>query len=683
MKRIESIARLRLRVLVSLAVALSAGLLAPAATRPSATSSPSSRQQQWAQAYSRWVKDLADESMEGRGLGTKGLAKARDYLVEQFKAMGRERGPQELTESPTARPRASSQTSRSGLLPAFGDSYLQEVEIPLGVEVRQQALSIVDAKGKLIAEAAPGRDLNALGFSANGSFGGPAVLVGYGIVSKEHDYDSYAGLKGQSLRGKVAVAFRFEPQDQAGKSRWAKGSEWTGAATLASKAKRAAEHGAAALLVVNPPSRAAETVLHTARWTGSAEREEIPVVHIALPLLRRMMEAGGDGEQALQDLQARADKGGGTPVELKGVQLRGQVELKWTREVAHNVAAVLPGAGGLADQAVLIGAHYDHLGYGGFASRARGRTVHPGADDNASGTAGMLILAQWYAQRAAAPDAPPSRRTLIFAAFAGEERGLFGSRHLAGHLGELGIKPGQLVAMVNLDMIGRLKETHLAGDGPAGQTALSKQAGRIVLGGVETSEGWKEIVDEAARRARLSVGPGGFLVSSDHASFYWKGVPVLAFCTGLNPDIHTPRDTPEKINVPGALRVLEFADVVVARLWTDAAPPRFKPVGWLSGLGVAARPAEPGQGGAYLGVRADEAVAEGGGCKLIEVRPDTPAARAGLRSGDAIVAWEQTPVADLKDLLSRLAAAKPDQTVTLRVRRDGKELGISVKLGRR
>lgn len=601
----------------------------PAQAGPAATAPAATRPAQAWQTYQQWVSALADEAMEGRGPGTGGLVKARDYLLGQFKSMG--------------------------LSPAFGSTFLQPFEMTIGMKCQRQELSIVGSGGDVLAEARPGKDFNALGFSASGAFDGQAVFVGYGIVAPERGYDSYAAAGGESLWGKVAVAFRYEPQDAAGRSRWAKGAPWTNLAGLSGKARWAAEHGAAALLVVNPPSHAAGETLRTTRETGFTMPERIPAMHVRLALFRRMLRsAGEDPDAALRQLQLRADRGDGGPQALAGVFLRGRVELKRERGVAHNVAAVLPGAGRLADQVVVIGAHYDHLGYGGPGSRFRGRAVHPGADDNASGTAGVLMLAAWFSQRLAAGSAPAGRRALVFAAFAGEERGLIGSRHMAGRLGELAVPDARAVAMINLDMIGRLR-----GD-------------EFHIWGVGSGDRWGEIVDRAAEACPLSVRTGqSALMGSDHLSFYRRGVPVLSVCTGSNPDMHTPRDTAEKINAPGAVGVLGVVDAIVTELWTTPQPPAYKASRW---FGRSA-------GGAYLGVRADPASV--GGCKLLEVRPGTPAGKAGLRPGDVIVAWNGRPVADLQALLAQVQAAEPSEAVKLTVRRGGKDLAITVKLARR
>jgi hypothetical protein len=185
---------------------------------------------QAAQTYGQWVAALAEPNMEGRGAGTAGLDKARDFLAEHYR--------------------------RLGLAAPFGESFTQPVEIPLGLKVEKQELAICDANGTRLPAPQTG-DFAVLGFSSSKGFSAPAVFVGYGLVAKEHSYDSYAGAAEDALKGKVAVAFRFEPQDKDGKSLWAEkgGEPWSAGAGLLFKAQWAGLRGAEALLVVNPPSQ--------------------------------------------------------------------------------------------------------------------------------------------------------------------------------------------------------------------------------------------------------------------------------------------------------------------------------------------------------------------------------------------------------------------------------------------
>ncbi len=369
--------RALLRGTVSLLMATAAAAASPPATRP-ATLPAATRGPEVAHAYLRLVRDLASDGFEGRGPNTAGIEKARDYIAAHFRALG--------------------------LAGAFGDSYTQPFRMATGAKVVEQRLAIVRPDAKP-ADADAGREFVALGFSASGTFDAPAVFAGYGIVSKRRKYDSY-GPDDQAVKGKVVIAYRYEPQDDRGRSLW--GRTWTRDAGLLNKARWAAERGAAALIVVNPPSQAHSPAPGGGRSLAAyGIRTKLPTLYAAPGLLKRILRAAGrkDPEEAMRRLQADADARRGGPVALNGVRLRGAVKLQPVHRTLHNVAGVLRGTGRLPDQFVVVGAHYDHLGYGEFGSRRSGpRAVHPGADDNASGTAGVMMLAKWYADRAAGRD---------------------------------------------------------------------------------------------------------------------------------------------------------------------------------------------------------------------------------------------------------------------------------------
>ena len=628
---------------------LAGAVLASAAGVPSApTTLPSAtRGREAVAAYARLVGHLASERMEGRGPGTRGRVLARDFLAGKFRSLG--------------------------LKPAFGKSYLQPFDIRMGVTIREEKLGFVEPGKKQPLAADAQREFVSMGFSPNGGFEGPAVFVGYGVVNAAKRYDSYGGLAKDALAGKVAVAFRFEPQDEKGRSLWGRTrgryAMWSRSAGLAKKAQWAAARGASALLVVNPPSHAAARSPGTTSGTAYGPRSQIPVIYLAKGLFRKMLRRSGmsweQAEAAVKQYQAAADAGTDKPRELGGVVIRGRVELEPKRVTLENVAGVLPGAGRLGKEYLIVGAHYDHLGRGGFGSRSRTGGIHYGADDNASGTAGVVMLAKWYADRAGergGPGSPAgSRRSIVFAAFDGEERGLLGSRHLAGHLDDMGIKPRQVAAMLNFDMIGRMRDKKLS------------------IWGAASGDRWRQIVDAAVAVSDLDVRVSGSGVGpSDQASFYRQKIPVLSFFTGLHPDYHTPGDTAEKINAAGAVEVLAIADRVLGAVWADADRIVYQPP-----KRGAARGAMAMATGAYLGVVPEVVSPAGGGCGIAEVVSGGPAAKAGLKPGDVVVAWNDKPVEGMEDLLLGLHGSRAGQQVALKVRRGKETLEVKVKLGKR
>ncbi len=584
-----------------------------------------------------WVQTLSSVEMEGRGPGTAGIDRARDMLVDQLR-----------------------QWRGDGLAPAFGGEYLQPFEADLGVEATRQSLS---GRGR---DARAERDFTVLGLSATAAFAGEAVFVGYGIVEPQRRYHSFAGLEEAGLAGKVAIAFRYEPMDDRGQSRWSRRGPWSDAASLANKATWAAQRGATALLVVNPPGMDNTNQLRPTAATAFDKAAAIPVLHVSSSWLADVLQAGEitDGRAFLREMQARADRGRDRPVALPGVTISGDVAIQRRRAMLHNIAAVLPGAGDLAGQWVIVGAHYDHLGYGDPGSMTQHRVIHPGADDNASGTAGVLLLARRMSAAVAQDDGKTSpRRSVMFVLFSGEERGLLGSMHFVRQMHELGLTADNVVAMVNLDMIGRLRDE------------------KLHVFGVETAQGLAEVVKATgkARDLKLSTTGSG-LGMSDHTAFYFKRIPALHFFTGIHEDYHKPTDTADRIDAAGGVRVMDMVGDVVLQLsqrQTRLAFVEVEDAHGGHGMGMPSR-------GAVLGIMPDYDTLDGDhGCGISGLAPGGPAAKAGLRDGDIITAWNAAPIANVRDLTAQLAQAHPGDTVRLTLRRGDETRQATVTLGSR
>jgi len=475
------------------------------------------------------------------------------------------------------------------------------------------------------------------------------------------------------LKGKVALAVRYEPHNQKGQSSWTDGNahagQWTSNSDLTRKARQAAERGAVAMLFVNPPARPTKKLRATGQSIGRAI--PIPMLHISYDFFEKIVGRAGhqDTEAAIEKWLSQANKPDAKtdpPAEvLKGVKVTGRVALLRPKVTIHNVGAVLAGAGKLKDEVVVVGAHYDHLGFGGPGSFVTGK-IHPGADDNASGTAGLLLLAQRFAQRhknewALRDSSVPDLRTIVFVAFSGEERGLLGSAHMTKHFNEAGLDPKKIVAMINMDMIGRLKED------------------KLTVMGVGTAKQWKDMLGQANRTAKLDMKlsmPG--MGPSDHTQFYLKNIPVLHFFTGAHKDYHKPTDTADKVNVAGSMKVLAVVDSIVSDLWRQPTRVAFQKtrgrVRNTSGRGS----------GVFLGVVPEYANLEGdAGCGISDVQPDSPAAKGGLKGGDVIIGWNGKKVGNLYDLSARLKESKPDQKVKIEVKRGDKKVTLEVTLGRR
>jgi len=466
-------------------------------------------------AFRAWVEVLASPTMEGRGVGTAGLDRARDVLADEFEKLGLE--------------------------PAFaGGSYTQAVTIALPAETVRAELAWRDGAKRRALKAGEVYDFSVLGVSGAGAFAGDAVFVGYAIDAPQHRYDSLAG-RADALRGKVAIALRYEPMTADGRSRWSDGP-WTDAAGLARKAAWAQRHGAVALLIVNPPRKETGDSLLTTRGTSSDADVTIPVYHVRDSVIAKIV-----GEHTLRAWQDEADERG-APHALPHIHIEGAAEVNRRAATIHNVAAVLPGFGALKDETVVLGAHYDHLGYGEIGSAARRHAIHPGADDNASGTAAVMMLARRAvdpARRSRVRD----RRTLVFACFSGEELGAHGSLHFVDHPRELAFDPHRTVAMVNFDMVGRM----------AGR--------RLTVMGAGTGDRWPAMIERANTDLQLDLAVSRAMSRrTDHVPFHQRGIATLHLFTGLHEDYHRPSDTADRINAAGGAAVVDFAEALMRQL---------------------------------------------------------------------------------------------------------------------
>ncbi len=544
------------------------------------------------------VKWLADPLREGRGVGTKGLAEAGAWIEKRFKELG--------------------------LRPAGARGYRQPFPVVTSVK-RKPTTQLAVGGIKMPTDA-----FVPFGFSASGSIQAPLVFAGYGIASPEVGVDDYEGL---NVTGKVVVVRRFVPEG--GKFTAPEAQRRYG--DLRYKAFVARDHGARALLVVDAPAKPEGA---PADWKAADEAR--------MPAL----EPEGYGDAGLLVAALKRAEGGPLVDRLAAHEAIGAemtIALQNQSQEAFNVIARLPAtAANKKPGTIVIGAHYDHLGLGGRYSLAPDRhEAHGGADDNASGTAAVLEVA-----RALAATHDLSR-DVVFVAFSGEESGVLGSTWLTRHPPK-GIDPKQIVAMVNLDMVGRMRDNRVT-----------------VLGGDSAPE-WKEILESACQKARVECSLGGDGYGpSDSTPFYAAGVPVAFFFTGAHGDYHTPSDVVAKINAGGAAQIAQIVDDGVRALASRAA-----------GLTYRATPAPAPRGdlrsfNASLGTVPDYAgPRDGKGVLLAGVRVGGAAEAAGMKRGDILIKLGSHEIGSVEDLMYVLNASHPGETVAAIVMRDGKPLKL-------
>ncbi|HYW47084.1 MAG TPA: M28 family peptidase [Bryobacteraceae bacterium] len=571
------------------------------------------------------VKFLASEQMRGRATGSPELEKAAAFISRKFREFG--------------------------LQPADGKSYYQAFRVTTSAKLGNSSHFRLTSQGHVTALRFP-EEFVPLHFSSAARLNAAVVFAGYGITAPEYHYDDYAGL---DVKGKIVLVLRHEPQEFDEHSVF-DGKNYTQHSLLPSKASNAKMHGAAAVILVNDavhhPGEPDE--LQKFSDSGGPSDAGIAFVQVKEQTVEGWFAAAGKN---LSTVEADIDRTAAPESFAFPDSLRVDAQLDVEREIktVHNVAGYLPGATG---EYVVIGAHYDHLGLGGQYSLAPSMTgtVHPGADDNASGTAGVIELARWFSSQ------PKQKRGILFLTFAGEELGLLGSAYYVEHP-ELPL--ANAVAMINMDMIGRVRES------------------KVYIGGVATGSTFRAMLDRIAPQHHLNLDysdTSGY-GSSDHTSFTIGKVPVLFFFSGLHADYHKPSDTWDKIDAPDAAKLLEMVADVAGDLRQSPERPQY--------IRVAPPPQGPvtssssGSGyGPWFGSVPD--FGEGvKGVKFADVREGSPAAKAGFLAGDVMVEFDGKPIQNLYDFTYALQAKKPGDEVKVKVLRGGKPVEATVLLTKR
>jgi hypothetical protein len=575
--------------------------------------------------YLEEVKYLASPQLEGRLTGSPELEKAAGYLRARYQSFG---------------------------LQAPGGGFEQAFSVTTDAKLGPGNKFSFTENGRSVTLRSD--EFVPFSFSANGNLGGAVVFAGYGITAPEYHYDDYAGL---DVKGKIVLVLRHEPQESDPASVF-DGKTFTQHAQFASKASNAKMHGAAGVILINDVPNHPGDADELQKFGNAAgpSNAGLPFVHVKEERIDSWFKTAG---RTLADLEAAIDKDLKPQSFSFPESIRVDATLDLAREVktVHNVAAYLKGE---TAEYVVIGGHYDHLGRGGQYSLAPNQTgtIHPGADDNASGTVGVVELARWFAKQ------PRGKRGILFLNFAGEEEGLLGSAHYTDHP-LLPLKDA--VAMINLDMIGRMRDN------------------KLYLGGAGSGTTLKTIAEAAiaAQDIKVDYSAGPSEGSSDHTSFTAHQVPALFFFSGLHSDYHKPSDTWDKIDGPATARVLALVADVAMRLRDAADRPEFvKVAAPTSPHGGDNSPGPVSGYGPYFGSVPDfgEGIA---GVKFADVRENSPAAKAGLKQGDIMVEFDGKPIANLYDFTYALRGKKPGDEVSVKVMRDGQPLSVQCTLSRR
>ena len=566
------------------------------------------------------VRILASDSCQGRGPGSGGIEKAAAYVMSQFQSIG-------------VRPAGRA---------SYGDPFTLTTGIKLSEPNAVSFSVVIERPGVPVDQTRPitigwklGADYQPYGFSESGTAKGEVVFAGYGLSTSS--YDDYAGV---DVKGKIVVVIRGLPG-------WADGDQTLRQlATVRSKTTVARDKGALAVVFVNKNGDSAD-VLSRFGLDRLGKNSGILAIQARRSTCAKVFPPKGTSLFVAESEIEKTKKP--KSFVLANVTASVSVALAFEESTTSNIIGVIEGTDpALKNEYVVVGAHYDHIGMGDENSLAASNepSIHYGADDNASGTAGIIELAR-------AVSASPLKRSVLFMAFSGEEKGLLGSKHWVT---TPTVPLDRVVAMINLDMIGRLKD------------------GKLNVQGVGTCSRWPAVIDSAKKGLPLTVTTtaDGF-GPSDHSSFTGKGIPVLFFFTGLHGDYHRPSDTWEKINADGEVTVLSMVERSLRIIGDTPERPEFAK--------GADKPASTQSSSMALkvtfGVVPDYSD-DPQGLHITGVKPGSPAEKGGLQSDDIITAMGATTIKNIYDLMAALGTFKPGDVTTVKVLRDGKPLALTV-----
>jgi len=543
---------------------------------------------------------LASDELAGRKPGTPGIEKAAAYIVQQFKEIG---------------------------IKPFGDSYLQPFKLLKGATLdKNNSLNLNDKGLKL------GSDFVPSDISGNGKAEGKVAFIGYGL-DKNFGKASYEDI---DVKGKWVLIIRgsIDPADKSARALM------TGDY---SKAMTAADKGAVGVLFVNPSWNQDEKIELKAIYNRTMGNVNIPVITVSQKVALNIINKSANYLNSFP-----VDNEPASFVTKAVVSAESAFLLQYY--TANNVVGYLEGSDPkLKDEYIVVGGHYDHLGYGGPGSGSRKPdtiAIHNGADDNASGTAGVMELA-----RRITADKGSFGRSFIFITFSAEEMGLLGSQYFVSNPT---VPITSIKGMINLDMVGRLKD-ELTIEG----TGSSTESDSILT------------ILEKGRPFKVthSAGAAG---GSDHTSFYNKGVPVFFFFSGMHYDYHTPTDKANLINYTGESEILDMA-FDLAKMMGTSKPLTYKQVAGQVNTGTRTYKIA-------LGIMPDVSGSRNDGVEVMDARKGGPAEQAGIKKGDFIISIEGKEVKNITEYMNRLNLLKKGEKANVGVRRNGEKITIVVQL---
>tara|TARA_Y100000590_G_scaffold469742_1_gene659451 strand:- start:12280 stop:14088 length:1809 start_codon:yes stop_codon:yes gene_type:complete len=557
------------------------------------------------------IRFLSDDVRSGRYPGTLESRSVVSYIIRYFRSFGIRPGGE-------------------------NGSFVQSFDIVDGIELGKHNEMVIGGDSLL-----PGEDYIPLSFSNNQKLTAPAVFAGYGFSANEKNlkWNDYEKL---DVSGKWVVVMRHSPE------REKRHSIYAPYASMHKKMLTARDNGAAGIIFI---SQLEDATLYPLQYISGYAKAGIPAIHLGNKASDKLLINSNWSREKIQQTMNRTLKS--ISFKIENITISSRVDLIETKIRAANVIGeIRSGNREYRDEYLVLGAHFDHLGLGGprSGSRIPGMSaIHNGADDNSSGTAGLLELAHKIMSQKS-----HLKRSILLIAFDAEEKGLLGSKHFIDHPT---IKLENITAMINLDMIGRLKDSTLN------------------VGGVGTSPIFEPLLDSLilSTSMKLNKSNAGF-GPSDHASFYKKDIPVLFFNTGTHEEYHTPEDKWKLINLRGETEILNYVHQVIYELCRLPEKPLYTPAG----------PKEQIRNYQTSNVKFGIMPAYGGsenGLKIDGISdPDGAAAKAGIKKGDLIKSINGKSINDIYEYMDRLGELEPGMNIPVQIERNGNIIKISVTL---
>ena len=557
---------------------------------------------------------LASDSLKGRKPGTKEGNIAAGYIRDQFKASG---------------------------LKLICDNGFQYFEIVTDVTAGDHNdLRFEDFQGTFKKDFMP------VAYSSNGTIGNSVVFAGYGF---DIDQDSlkWKDYEGVDVKGKWVMLFRGDPELDNNDSKFIPYTEIRGKILVAK------DHGAAGVLIVTPVNVDKDDKLIGLHTENNDVTAGIPVINIKREVANMLLKSSGYKVDSLEKILNKTRK---PKTILLPVMVNASAEIIQKKALTENVVAMIEGTDPvLKDEYIVIGGHYDHLGFGGPGSGSRMPdtvAVHNGADDNASGTAMVIELAGKLAA-----EKNRLKRSVIFIAFSGEEMGLLGSKYFTDHSP---VDMKKIKAMFNFDMVGR----------------FDKEKNSISISGTGTSLEGDSIIRMVEKQLPFTVthSPDGY-GPSDHASFYASNIPVFYFTTGAHTDYHTPFDDADKLDYGKEKEIGDFSYNIIMNVDNLPKDLTFHESGKKESAGRGGRRMK-----VTLGIMPDFAGTEKKGLRVDGVTKDAPADKGGMLKGDIIISINGMTVGNIYEYMSRMGKLKQGQTISVEVIRKEKNVVLIIQL---